>query len=115
MFTKSLIVVVALTMRSGTVGVVPLPVLPAQSRPITAQRIDVRELLLSARGVAPALCALAADGASGWGGGWDAPDLAIRGGVRELVASIRGSTLGPDEGRALLDALGSDDACVRHL
>jgi len=41
---------------------------------------DVRELLVAARGVAPALCALAADGVStgGWGGGWGAWEIAAR-------------------------------------
>src|SRR6185436_19532090 len=70
----------------------------------------------SARGVAPAVCALAADGASnGWGGSWDAPDVSVRADVHQLVRSIRNTSIDRAESRALVDALGSDDACVRHL
>jgi HEAT repeat protein len=62
------------------------------------------------------VCALAADGASnGWGGSWDAPDLSVRADVRQLVRSIRSTSLDRTESRALVDALASDDPCVRHL
>ena len=121
---KTLTVIAGITMTSGMIGVLPLPAPTQRSAPIserrTEQRVDrradVRDLLASARGVAPAVCALAADGASnGWGGYWDAPDLSIRADVHQLVRSIRSTALDHAESQALLDALGSDDPCVRHL
>src|ERR1700754_4735228 len=95
-------------------GILPIP---AQGRAaISETRVDARELLAASRGVAPSVCALAADGASnGWGGSWGAPDVALRGDVRELVRGMRRATLDRAEVQALLDALGSDDACVRHM
>src|SRR5437763_12756136 len=80
---------------------------------------DVRELLVSARGVAPAVCLLAADGVAStgrWGGGfWDAPSMAIGAEVRMRIREMLRSHLGRDDQNALLESLGSDDACVRHL
>ena len=83
---KTLTVMVGITMTSGVIGVLPLPSphsgqLRARQadQQVAEQRGDVRDLLASARGVAPSVCALAADGASnGWGGSWDAPDLSVR-------------------------------------
>ena len=109
---------VGITMTSGMIGVLPLPAPTQRSAPIserrTEQRVDrradVRDLLASARGVAPSVCALAADGASnGWGGSWDAPDLAVRADVHQLVRDMRRTSLDRAESQALLDALGSDD------
>src|SRR5215470_8289438 len=114
MHMKSLMVVAALSMKSGVVGVLPIP---NQNRVAVETRVDARELLAASRGVAPALCTLAADGASnGWGGGsWDAPDLSVRADVHELVRGMRRSALSSGEVQALLDGLSSDDACVRHM
>src|SRR5713226_8897649 len=63
---------------------------------------DVRELLVAARGVAPVLCALAADGVStgGWGGGWAAPATPIASDLRARLRSLRRAPLSPDEGQA---------------
>src|SRR5436309_221234 len=61
-----------------------------------AEGPDVRELLVAARGVAPAICALAADGvwSGGWGSGWSAPITPIssdlRGRLRSRARSERG-------------------------
>src|SRR5829696_7179912 len=104
MHTKSLVVLAALTIHGG---VVPLPAAqrPAQN---VDRGMDVRELLVAARGVPPAVCVLAADGASnGWGGGWDAPDLAIRSDVRRMVRNLRDVEMDDAQGRALIDALAS--------
>src|SRR5690242_11643371 len=80
---------------------------------------DVRELLVSARGVAPAVCLLAGDGVAStgrWGGGyWDAPAMSIGGEVRMRVREMLRTRLSGEDERALLEGLGSDDACVRHL
>src|SRR5690349_18595732 len=80
---------------------------------------DVRELLVSARGVAPAVCLLAGDGVAStgrWGGGfWDAPAMSIGAEVRMRVREMMRSPLTSEDERALLDALGSNDACIRHL
>ena len=112
---KTLTVIVGITMTSGDDWRAPASRTDATVRPIserrTEQRVDrradVRDLLASARGVAPAVCALAADGASnGWGGYWDAPDLSIRADVHQLVRSIRSTALDRAESQALLDALG---------
>src|SRR5690348_10617231 len=83
---------------------------------------DVREVLGSARGVAPTICLLAADGVAssgrwGWGGGgyWDAPAMAIGSEVRMRVREMLRARLNSDDDRALLDGLSADDVCVRHL
>jgi HEAT repeat protein len=76
---------------------------------------DVRDLLNAARGVAPTVCALAANGALNGGWGWDAPNVAIHADIRGTMRDLRTGTLDDAQGRALLDALGSDDACVRHM
>src|SRR5690348_15282650 len=81
---------------------------------------DVREVLGSARGVAPLVCLLAGDGVAStgrWGGGgyWDAPAMAIGGEVRMRAREMFRTRLTAEDERALLDGLGSDDACVRHL
>src|SRR5437763_1289056 len=80
---------------------------------------DVRELVTSARGVAPTVCMLAADGVAStgrWGGGyWDAPSMSIGTEVRMRIREMLRARLDRDDQRALLEALGSEDACVRHL
>jgi len=82
---------------------------------------DVREVLASARGVAPTVCLLAADGVAstgrwGRGGGfWDAPAMSIGGEVRMRVREMLRARLDAEDQRALLDGLGADDPCVRHL
>src|SRR5262245_51832113 len=115
MHMKSLMLGVVLTMNGGVVGVLVVPN-QNQARVVSEARVDARELLAAARGVAPSVCKLAADGASnGWGGSWDAPDVAIRADVRELVRGIRRAELERGEFQALLDALGSEDNCVRHM
>src|SRR6266516_3979388 len=68
---------------------------------------DVRELLVSARGVAPSVCLLAADGVAStgrWGGGfWDAPAMSIGAEVRMRIREMMRARLGSDDRRALLD------------
>ena len=117
---KTLTVMVGITMTSGVIGVLPLPAPTQRSAPISERRaeqradrrVDIRDLLASARGVAPAVCALAADCASnGWGGSWDAPDLSVRADVHQLVRGIR-SRRRSRRVKALVDALGSDDPRV---
>jgi HEAT repeat protein len=82
---------------------------------IVGARQEVRDLLVSARGVAPSLCTLAADGLGSWGGRWQAPAEAIRSDIRTRVRQIRFQRLTQDESRALLDGLASADGCERHL
>src|SRR5665213_381758 len=109
MHMRTLSVVAALTMRSAVVGgVISIP------SHAPAQRLGVAELLASARGVAPALCALASDGASSGWGGWDAPDPAIQAKVQQLVRDMRAPVLDAADSRVLVESLASDDACVRH-
>src|SRR5688500_965522 len=58
---------------------------------------DVRALLDAARGLAPAICAMAADGASGWGGGLRAPVMPIPSDVRSRMYRSRNPALTADE------------------
>src|SRR5690242_3582727 len=79
---------------------------------------DVREVLESARGVAPSICLLAADGVAStgrWGGGWDAPAMSIGAEVRMRLREMMRARLSSDDERALIGALGADDPCVRQL
>src|SRR5437762_4358870 len=91
------------------------------STPMHHHTPDVREVLASARGVAPTVCLLAADGVAstgrwGRGGGfWDAPAMSIGGEVRMRVREMLRARLAAEDRRALLDALSADDACVRRL
>lgn len=125
MYTKFL-VPLTMAMRAG--GVAPVPETAPVARVIdqsvratmdrgaaASGRVDVRELLTAARGVPAPVCALASDGAGNWGGGWDAPDVAVRDSVHQLVRDLRADALSSDESHALITAIGSDDACVRHL
>src|SRR5205814_9481456 len=53
-----------------------------------------------------------------WGGGggfWDAPAMSIGGEVRMRVREMLRARLDAEDQRALLDGLGADDPCVRHL
>src|SRR4051812_12095715 len=97
MHTKFLLVV-GLTIRSGSVGVLPLPETFDQST-VAAGRVDVRDLLASARGVGPVICGLASDGAgNGWGGStFDAPDLPARADVRGTFRALRRGEISSDE------------------
>src|SRR3954462_13815426 len=110
MHPKTIFLVAALSLKGGVISI------PISQRTAAPERVmDVRELLASARGVAPALCALASDGASNGGWGWDAPDVAIQSDIRATIRDLRNAELDDAQGKALLDALASDDACVRHL
>src|SRR5882724_3712212 len=110
MYNKSFMLVAALTMKSGVIGVLPVPMQTAARSDVSrldVARVDVRELLASARGVAPALCALAADGVSnGWGGSWDAPDLSVSADVHRLVRDLRNASLDRAQVLSLVTALG---------
>lgn len=111
MHVKSMILVAALTIRGG---VLPLPAAQTPQQPVD-RAPDVRGLLIAARGVAPAMCALASDGASNGWGGWDAPTAMAHSELRDAIRGLRSIEIDDDQGRALLDGLSSDDACVRHL
>src|SRR4051812_7623970 len=85
---------------------------PATAPAVVARRQpppDVRELLGAARGVAPVLCVLAADGITTvgrWGGGmWDAPAVSIGPEVRTRVREMMRARFSADDQRALLDGL----------
>jgi hypothetical protein len=74
-------------------------------------------LLASARGLPPAICALAIDGVrtGGWGGGPSAPALPLDADVRAQVRALRRSTVTTEDARGLIAGLGADDACERQL
>src|SRR5579884_773695 len=112
MHMKSLIMIAALGMQGGVRGILPVP---AQSPAVETQTVDIQDLLASARGVAPAVCALAADGASGWGNGSDAPDLSVRANVHALLRDLRNTAFTTAEAQVLLGGLASSDPCERHL
>jgi len=86
---------------------------PSSSTAAAAQ--EVRELLIAARGVAPSLCTLAADGVYSWGGRWTAPAEPVRSDIRSRVRRYHRRHLEADDARALLDGIASADACERHL
>src|ERR671937_546332 len=88
-----------------------VPAAPAAASP--AQ--EVRELLAAARGVAPSLCTLAADGIYSWGGRWSAPAEAVQSDIRTKVHALRRRHLTQDESRVLMEGIASADACERHL
>ena len=119
MFRSSLIVVSVFV----TGGYARVPSTGGLARSMHHHTPDVRELLASARGVAPTVCLLAADGVAStgrWGGGggggfWDAPAMSIGAEVRMRVREMLRARLDAEDQRALLDALSADDACVRHL
>ena len=77
--------------------------------------LELRTLLVAARGVAPSVCTLAADGVYSWGGRWMAPAEAITSDVRTRLRSMHKRRLETDDARALLDGIASADACERHL
>src|SRR5207237_982885 len=66
----------------------------------TAGSQEVRELLGAARGVAPSLCTLAADGVYSWGGRWQAPAEAVQSDIRSRVRTLQHRRLTGDETRA---------------
>jgi HEAT repeat protein len=79
--------------------------------------VDVAALLAAARGAPPAICSLAADAVRGYGwGDWsDAPSTPLPR-TESLRRSDRdGTPLPAADIQRLLEALGSDDACVREL
>ena len=109
MFRSSLIVVSVFV----TGGYARVPSTGGLARSMHHHTPDVRELLASARGVAPTVCLLAADGVAStgrWGGGggggfWDAPAMSIGAEVRMRVREML---------RARLDAaLSSKDPELR--
>src|SRR5205085_2483351 len=72
----------------------------------SAAALSLRDVLTAARGVAPTLCALAADGVwtGRWGGGmWDAPVVSVGPEVRVEVRRALKNRLSPDDTRALLE------------
>jgi len=77
MFRSSLIILSVFITGGGTASAPAAPLASAMHH----HTPDVRELIGSARGVAPAICMLAADGVAStgrWGGGyWDAPAMSI--------------------------------------
>src|SRR5713101_4665784 len=89
-----------------------VPAVPPRPTPAAA---DFRELLSSARGIAPALCALAADGvrSGGWGGGWEAPAMPLASPKRLRLR--RAHLISAEDARGLLAALAATDACERQL
>src|SRR6185312_1853301 len=114
MIARTSLLIVSLSL-TGSVGHLATP---AGRAALHHHTPDVRELLTSARGVAPSICLLAADGVAStgrWGSGWDAPAMSIGGEVRMRLREMMRARLSSDDERALIDALGADDACVRHL
>src|SRR3954465_4876650 len=83
---------------------------PARSAP-TAAAQEVRELLAASRGVAPAMCTLAADGVSSWGGRWYAPAEAVRSTIRSRLNSRGKRRVTADDMRALMEGIASADNC----
>jgi hypothetical protein len=104
---RSILLLVSLPILSGSPEV-PIGGLPA---------VSVAELLASGRGVAPALCALAADGISSGrrGGGWGPPAQPLGADVRRRIRAMRVNALSPEEVRAAVASLGSADPCERQL
>src|SRR4051812_28542611 len=113
---RSSLLIISVFVTGSRTGVIPAASTPGSLHHHTP---DVREILGSARGVAPSICMLAADGVAStgrWGGGfWDAPAMSIGSEVRMRIREMMRARLDREDQRALLDALGSDDACVRHL
>jgi hypothetical protein len=108
MLGRSIVSLVSLALLSGSPEVPPAGGTSA---------VSVGELLASGRGVAPALCALAADGISSgrWGGGWGPPAQPLGADVRRRIRALRVSALSPEEVQATVGSLGSADACERQL
>ena len=88
---------------------------PAPAAPVASASSaqDVRELLVAARGVAPSLCTLAADGVYSWGGRWTAPAEPVRSDIRSRVQKMHRRHLATDESRALLEGIASPDEIGR--
>ena len=85
--------------------------------PQRAENVDVAALLTAARGAPPMICSLAAQALRnyGWGDWGDAPSTPL-----PRAVSVRSDDDGVDQFPAadvqrLLEALSSDDACVREL
>ena len=80
--------------------------------------IDVAALLAAARGAPPLICGLAAQsiGNGNWGWWSDVPASPLGAAARPLDSDRRGMRDLPDaDVTRLLDALASDDACVREM
>src|ERR1700761_8369187 len=99
MHLKSIVVVAAFIVNGG---VLPLPTLQRQ-QPRGDRALDVREVLVAARGASPALCALASDGVSNGGWGGDAPATMVQSDIRIALRNLRSVEIDDDQGRALLD------------
>src|SRR5204863_7247818 len=67
--------------------------------------------------IAPAVCALAADGvrSGGWGGGWEAPAMPLGSPPHLRLRHAHRSLITAEDGRALLAALAAADSCERQL
>src|SRR5438477_8129357 len=79
---------------------------------------DLRDLLTSARGAPPLLCALAASTIWGIGrfGGWeDAPATPVGSGVRAQIKELQEMKLSAADLRMLMDSLSTADPCVREV
>ena len=86
--------------------------------PAQAVVIDVAALLAAARGAPPLICGLAAQslGNGNWGWWTDAPASPLGPAMREQGGDYRRMRDLPDaDVTRLLDALSSDDACVREM
>src|SRR5438034_8441234 len=113
---RSSLLIISIFVTGSRTGVTPAA---ATSASLHHHTPDVREILGSARRVAPSVCLLAADGVAStgrWGGGfWDAPAMSIGAEVRMRIREMLRTRLNSEDQRALLDALSADDPCVRHL
>src|SRR5688572_14864028 len=79
---------------------------------------DVNALLTAARGAPPLLCSMAARSVHnfyGWGDASDAPAPPLGTVVSESDRSLGRSPLPDSDIALLIDALSSDDACVREM
>jgi HEAT repeat protein len=77
---------------------------------------DVAAVLAAARGVAPLICAFAAQSLGNGGWGWyDAPTSPVASDVAQRIRDMGREKLGASDVRLLLDSLSSTDACVREL
>src|SRR3954470_16224840 len=108
MLARSAFMLVPLLARADTPAprVAGMLVVPNVSVTESAAPFSLRDLLTSARGVAPTLCSLAADGVwtGRWGGGmWNAPVVSVGQEVRVEIRRALSNRLSADDTRALLE------------